>query len=846
MSLLITINSVAAETKSDGQSQHGSHHTNLTAAKAVQDIPTRHQVSTSAQDLLAQQIPVTRVTGVKVKQTNKGLEVILTTASGGQRLVPLILPEGKNLVIDILDATLGFSIRNGVTKTNPAPGIKTVKLAKVDESSIRLTITGSSKAPSAEIVPSRQNLVLSVTPEGNAVQTEPDEEIEIIATGQAEEDDYYVPDAGVTRTDTPIIDTPASVQVIPRQVFEDQNATNFSDALRSAAGVNQANSSRDTFTNVLIRGFDSTATLLKNGIPEAFRNFTPPQDLTNVERLEVLSGPASITGGQIAPGGIINIVTKQPLSSPFYELSASYGSFNTYQGAFDFSGPLNSSKTLSYRLNASLFHSDTYYDLDDVELDRFSIAPVISWQIGEKTKLTFEGMYLNPRVLNGDGKPAIGTVLDNPNGEVPRERYLGEGEYDNSQRKILQAGYDLTHSFDRDWSIRHTFRYSELTRIDTGVYLDALQDDLRTLERSAGRSDFTLNNFQTTTYLTGKFDTGNINHQILFGIDYLYEEYFRNGEDREVSTIDLFNPVYSGVGEIIPGSSFRDASTLDGFGIYLQDQLQMFDDRLILVLGGRLDFVGSSSEEFGDEPVQTSQDNSAFSPKVGLLYKIADNVSIYGSFSRSFEQEIGNSFDNEIFEPSRGTQYEIGVKGNWLDNRLSTTLALYDLTKSNVSTTDPENIDFSIQTGEQSSQGIELVTTGEILPGWNVIASYAYTDAKISKDNEFAVGNRLDRVPENAASLWTTYTIPKGNLQGLGFGFGLFYVGEREGDLDNSFQLPDYLRTDAAVYYRRENLNLAFNVNNLFDIDYFEASDNDLNVYAADPLTVEFSASYKF
>ena len=176
-----------------------------------------------------------------------------------------------------------------------------------------------------------------------------------------------------------------------------------------------------------------------------------------------------------------------------------------------------------------------------------------------------------------------------------------------------------------------------------------------------------------------------------------------------------------------------------------------------------------------------------------------------------------------------------------------TTLALYDLTFSNLTTQDPENPQFDIQTGEQKSQGIELQTKGEILPGWNITASYAFTDTEITEDNVLTVGNSLNNVPENAANLWTTYTISEGSLSGLGFGLGLFYVGEREGDLDNSFQVDDYLRTDAAIYYRRNDLNLALNFRNIFDENYVEQADfSDIELVFADPFTVGFTASYKF
>ncbi|MGF1541138.1 MAG: TonB-dependent siderophore receptor, partial [Pleurocapsa sp.] len=184
---------------------------------------------------------------------------------------------------------------------------------------------------------------------------------------------------------------------------------------------------------------------------------------------------------------------------------------------------------------------------------------------------------------------------------------------------------------------------------------------------------------------------------------------------------------------------------------------------------------------------------------------------------------MGLSATNTPFEPQRGNQYEIGVKADITEN-LFATLAAFHLTKSNILTTDPNNPNFSIQVGEQRGQGIELDLTGEILPGWNVIAAYAYTDAEVTEDNAIAVGNRLANVPENAASLWTTYKIQDGSLQGLGFGLGLYYAGDRNADLDNTAFLPNYFRTDAAIFYERERWRAGLNFTNLFDETYYETA----------------------
>lgn len=223
-----------------------------------------------------------------------------------------------------------------------------------------------------------------------------------------------------------------------------------------------------------------------------------------------------------------------------------------------------------------------------------------------------------------------------------------------------------------------------------------------------------------------------------------------------------------------------------------------------MLLGGRCNgFEQRREDDVANS--ETSQSGNAFSPRVGIVYQPIPATSLYASYSRSFNPVIGTALDGSQFQPERGTQYEVGIKAD-LNNRLSTTLALYDLKRSNVLTADTRPgipPSFSIQTGEQRSRGIELSTVGEILPGWNIIAGYAYTDAEITADNRIPVGNSLVNVPKNSINLWTTYEIQSGSLRGLGVGLGLFYTGERQGDLANTFEVPSYVRTDAAIFYKR-------------------------------------------
>jgi iron complex outermembrane recepter protein len=793
---------------------------------------------------LAQSSQLTRVTGVEVKETPKGLELILKTVAGGQRLVPLILPEGNDLVIDILDATLAFSIRNGVEELNPAEGINKITVNKVDESSIRVRISGQNQAPNAEVVPG-SNLVLSVTPEGATTEQAPDEEIEVIATGEAEEEGYNVPNSNVgTRTDTPLRDVPQSIQIVPQQVLEEQQVDSLNEALKNVPGITpNTPDSTPVFNSFTIRGFfaGEGQNFTRNGLNLRFAD-SGTATFSNIERVEVLRGPASVLFGRGNPGGTINIVTKQPLKDPFYSVEASAGSYDFYQGALDLTGPLNDSKTISYRLNASYESAESFIDFVDREIS--AVAGVLKFELSQNTDLTFDLQYVGFTQRNTSGLPVEGTILPNPNGEIPRNRNLADPDGRFIQDRLI-VGYNLEHRFSDDWKLRNAFYFADnnygIRDSNGGI---SLEPDLRTVERFADEVDTRDQTFDLVTNVVGKFSTGTIDHQLLFGVDLsrFDSKFFTDGAFRG-TPIDLFDPVYST--EILERTDPPSETTTltDSIGIYLQDQVTITNNFKFL-LGGRFDAFEQTDED-QIEDTETSQSGDAFSPRVGIVYQPIEPISLYASYARSFTPTIGRSRDNEPFEPGRGTQYEIGVKAD-INKNFSSTLALYDLTRTNVETTDPENSNFQIQTGEQNSQGVELFISGEILPGWNVIAGYAYTDAKITEDNTFPVGNSINNVAENTFNLWTSYELQQGSLQGLGFGVGFFVVGDRAGDLENTFTLPSYFRTDAGIFYNRDRFKAALNFNNLFDVEYFENSNSGLSVSPAEPFTVQGTVSYEF
>jgi iron complex outermembrane recepter protein len=771
----------------------------------------------SAKVLLAQEEEnnvLTQITGVSLNSTDDELQVILETPSG-QRLQPSIFPEGNNLIIDISAATLALPDGQNFIANNPTTGITQVTVTSSSSNSIRVVITGDKNVPNAEVIPSQQNLVLSITSKEVTTEQAPEEELEILVTGEKEDDDNYsVPDATTaTKTDTPLRDVPQSIQVIPRQIIEDQEITRISDAVRNVSGVSVERSYADNTDVYRIRGFVNPDSL-RNG----FFVQDPSINTTNIERVEVLKGPGSVLYGQFEPGGIVNYVTKKPLDKPYYSAEFTAGNYDFYNPSIDFSGPLNEDKTLLYRLNASYLDSGNFVDF--VEQQQFAIATALTYKISNTTTLDFEYEYIDENRTFYDGLPP-----DSASFKVPISRFLGEPSDDDYTSSSNNINLSLNHRFSDNLKLRSNFGAQIGTFKSSLFRINDLLEDGRSVFRYYQEDDnVEIENYSLQTDLIGKFNTGSIKHQLLFGLDLsrsVYaDDFYSNFSDSNLPPIDLFDPVYGTVSR--PDRSeltfepFRNER--DTIGIYLQDQVTLLPN-LKMLLGGRYDFIDRKNTELDTEE---NLSDEAFSPRVGIVYQPIEPISIYTSYTRSFKTSTDRTAGGSLFPPERGTQYEVGIKAD-LNNKLSATLAAYEIAKTNVATTDPENPDFSIAAGEVTSRGIELDLSSEIVSGWNVIASLFVNDAFVSKDNELPEGDTLVNAPGVGASLWTTYEIQTGDWKGLGFGGGLFYVGDREAELPNDLVIPSYVRADASIFYKRDNWRLGLNFKNLTDTKYYES-----------------------
>ena len=552
-------------------------------------------------------------------------------------------------------------------------------------------------------------------------------------------------------------DVPLSIQVIPRAVLDDRNVTELGDALETAGGVipEQGRGTSGEGPFFRIRGFG--AGVFRDGI-EAFS--LSPLSTNDIERVEVLKGPASVLFGQGSPGGIINLVSKRPLFEPFYEVSATVGSFDTYRSALDLSGPLNEDRNVRYRLNLSYENYGSFRDLVDGE--RLLVSPILTWDASPNTSLDIYGQYTYDRETIDEG---IHFTSDGEPADVSRSLFLGE-EFSEFTQDQFNIGYRLNHEFNEDWSLRHASQYQYYDPERIYPFILSIDDATGDLERLGSFSGGTYERFFTNAEVLGRFNTGSVQHQLLFGIEYRYDE-----EDPKFRFDDLlapqniFNPVYADDIYDITPTFFRD-DNVNTVSVYVQDQIDITPE-LKALAGLRFDYVDQfRSEQFMDDPREDFDlTDEAFTPRFGLVYQPIEPLSLYASYTTSFEPTFGTNrnSDGSVFEPEEGRQFEIGAKAD-LSDQLSLTLAAFDIRRQNVNTPDPENPNFEVQTGEIASRGIELNLNGEILPGWNITTAYTYLDAFVSQDTDLE-GNRLD-VPDHQFTLRTTYEVQKGAYEG--------------------------------------------------------------------------------
>lgn len=666
--------------------------------------------------------------------------------------------------------------------------------------------------------------------------------------------------SAATKTDTPIISTPTSIQIVPRSVIDDQKASTVTDTLENVSGV-RAQPALGLVSNVIVRGF-SVQNIYRNGL-KSNDNFPFQFDAANVQSIEVVKGPAQLYG-RTEPGGLINITTKKPLDIPYHSLEQRFGSYDLYRTEWDATGPLNKDKTLLYRFTGSYQNNNSFRDF--VSNDRMLFAPSMTWKPTDSTDATLDLQVVNQDFSADFGIPVIGKRP----APIPISTSLGDPNTPKSNLNQVQLGSELNHHFNEDWAIHSRFlasfddvKQSFVTptpAFDPGAALDQTTG---IMQRNVSYEEDSAEKYATNLDMTGKFDLGFSKHEVLLGFDF-YRSFHNYGLKGFYNTpnpalaINIYNPAPSyGIPQSVFDTAFltsqrptRDRSVFfnQWEGVYFQDQITLWD-KLHIMGGGRYDWAetargrGASYSQANSRVDAATRNDDGFSPRVGILYQPINELGIYGNWTTSFGANNGVSATGATFEPQIGEQFEAGIKTSLFDDRFLSTLAYYHVTKDNLltpdlSTADPDD---SIAVGQERSQGIELDMTGQITDALSLIGSFAYTDARVTKDNSGFQGKQLSNVPEHAGSLWVKYDFSgHKTLNGFSVGLGTVAAGQREGDIDNTFQLPGYVRVDAFAAYRwnikKTKVTAQFNIRNLLDKQYYESTDP--NNYVAPALGV--------
>ncbi|MCB5183913.1 TonB-dependent receptor [Methylobacillus gramineus] len=639
-----------------------------------------------------------------------------------------------------------------------------------------------------------------------------------------------------TKTDTALMEVPSSIQIVTRDVLDERQTIRLQQGLEMVSGIIPSYNGGNTIQQYYARGFLSSIVLRDGYRGRSLGSFL--QGTAHIERIEVLKGPASVLYGRGEPGGIINQVSKQPLSTPYHAIKQQFGSNDLYRTTLDSTGPLNEDQSVLYRINAAYENSDSFRDFIDSEGSYF--APVLTWKISDSTHINFNLQYEKTKQELDRGVVAIG---QRP-ASVPISTNLAT-PFAGQSNESTQAGITWSHDFTPGWTLRHQFVSEQTNRHAIQVNPSGtLNSDRRTMSRTYFEQKENFRANFNALELEGKFKTGSLAHKTLIGADYYSASNHAPFAFTAFPAVDVFNPSYN---LAKPNAAFRHNSAKnDWHGIYIQDQIQL-SSRVHVLFGGRYDQAKTVSES---STARTKTDDEGFSPRTGIVFALTPALSVYGSYTESFgAANSGTSFNSKAFKPETAQQYETGFKSELLDGRVAANLALYHLTKQNVLTADSINTGFNVQSGEARSRGVEIDITGHISPHLSLIANYAYTDATLTRDNNGNQGNQLSGTPKHAASLWGKYKLT-GTLDGLSLGGGIVAQGQRQGDNANSFMLPGFMRTDLYLSYQwktsQHRITTQLNTENLLDKEYFNASSTRGEIHPGYPRRIIGSIGIEF
>lgn len=682
---------------------------------------------------------------------------------------------------------------------------------------------------------------------------------EVDADAAAEEEREAITVTGVRqsyRGDFTLKEIPQAIATIDEAVIEENNILRLTDALDLNASVVRQNTLGGLWDSFAVRGFAGDENLpsgyLVNGF-NAGRGFSGQRDVAGIERVEVLKGPAAAVLGRGEPGGSINLVTKQAeLGRSFGTASLQYRSFDTVRAEGDANVALTGN--LTARLIGYAESGDTFRDT--VEQKRWGFLPSIGLGIGDNTRLTYDFEWTRVEVPFDRGI----VVLDGDFDTVPRSRFLGEPSDGDTVARATGHQLRLQHDFSDRWSLlvgashRDTLLTGASSDAETLRSRQKLYVDGRSLSRQRRTRRYTSEHSVLRAEISGEFETGTLRHRVLIGGDFDYfdtDQLFTRYRgpvvtptttDQAGYVLDLQNPVYGRYPVPVTAPITNRLDVQRTMGAYVQDQISL-TDRLQVRVGGRFDdFLLRVDNRLTS--VLGRRKRSRFSPQAGIVYEVSDPVSLYAAYGEGYRANIGADANGNVFEPETSTSIEAGVKLSALGGRLTGTLAVYQLEKSNVLATDTLNPGFSIAIGKARSRGVELDVNGKLPGDVDVLLSYAYTDAEARSrvlDPNFSFqiepGDPLINIPDHNLNVQASKRFTLGNRGAL-IGAGVQYLGARNGETGTDFELPAH--TLVRIFGQvdvTDGVELFGSVSNLFDEHWYANSYSPVWVQPGAPRT---------
>ncbi|WP_245003847.1 TonB-dependent siderophore receptor [Bradyrhizobium liaoningense] len=633
-----------------------------------------------------------------------------------------------------------------------------------------------------------------------------------------------------TKTSTPVLETPQSVTTVTRRQIDEQNPQTVGNALRYSAGVLSEVDATTRYDSVFLRGiggfgistnFVSFLDGLKLPRGQAFA--VTSIDAFLLDRIEVIKGPSAVLYGQISPGGLVNLVSRQPSDVPYNEVRIEGGSYGRIQGGITSQGSLDAAHQWLYSISAIGRMSGTRYD--DVDEQRFGVAPAITWRPDADTQLTVSGFYQHdPKggYFNSLYPQSLAPAAYRP--YLNRNLNIGDPGFDRFDREQSGVGYVFDRRLNDVVSFHSALRYAKVDTDFQSLQMFGPITAAGTIPRAAIRSTESADGIAADNRLRFDFRTSEVEHTVLAGWDQQNARSSWLYQFGAATSLDVVNPAYyQPVGTLFP--FINNDQSLSQTGIYVQDQMKFGGFRL--TLGTRHDWT----EQNNDNRIslaKTSQDSDKQTYRAGLLYLFDNGLAPYVSYSTSFEPTIGVGPGGLPFVPTTGEQYEGGVKYKPAFVDMLFTAAVFDLRQQNTLT--PSAVaGLSVQQGEIHSRGVELEARGKLTENIEIIAASTFLDTKVTRSTDLtAIGKRPQAVPTHFESLWANYSFLTGGLAGLTIGGGVRSVGPSYGDDINSLVSPGYVVFDAAVRYDLANLvrawkgaEVTLNVTNLFDKSYY-------------------------